>query len=149
MLCSIEPLPGRQTRPKEFSDHSTKPTTVCPCPGEPENDICPTSRLKFQTCLTLLKPADTSLSLSLERAPLPSLQMAPQPTPFVRRPNASILCLLPNFVARTANSLSPSDPIAHNCSSTQCLLHLRMWRTFWQPSTLILQLDRTASAHVT
>ena len=42
---------------KVLSAHSTKPTTsVCLLSGEPENNICPTSRMSFQTCLPHLKP---------------------------------------------------------------------------------------------
>ena len=79
---------------------------------------------------------------------LPSLQLALQPTLLVRRSNASILCLPPNLVSPTAHSLYPPNTVIPNCSWTLYLLHLRRWRSFWQCSTLILQLDRTASAHV-
>ena len=62
---------------------------------------------------------------------LPSLQVAPQLTPLVRRTNASILCLLPNIVS----SLCPQHSVVANCSLTLCPLHLRRWRSFWQPLT--------------
>ena len=94
---------------KATSDHSTKPaTSVCLLSGEPDNNICPISRMKFQTCLPPLKPGGTLASLSPVYAPLqslPSFYMAPQPTPLKRRPNASILCLLQYLV-----SLTPPSP---------------------------------------
>ena len=55
----------------------------------------------------------TLLSLSLEYAPLPSLpslQIAPQLTPLVKRLNALIICLLPNPVFTTPPSWYPSFP---------------------------------------
>ena len=66
---------------------------------------------------------------------LSSLQTASQLTPLVRRPNASILCLLPNIVSPTACSQDQPNPVALNCSWILCLKHQRKWRSFWQPST--------------
>ena len=82
---------------------------VCLLSGETENNIYPISRMDFKTCLPPVKPGDDFSSLSLEYTPLPSLpslQMAPQPTLLMRRPNASILCLFQNLVSPTPLSLS-------------------------------------------
>ena len=73
------------------------------------------------TCLPPLKPGGALLSLSLVYASLPSLpsrHMAPQRTLLVRRPNASILCLLPNIVSPTPHSLYPPFPVVFHCSWT-------------------------------
>ena len=118
---------------------------------ESQKNICPTSRMNFQTCLPPLKPGGALSSLSLVYAPLPSLsslQMAPLLILLVRRPNASILCLLPNIVSPNPHSRYPSFPVITNCSWILCLLHLRRWSRCFQPSTLTLPLDRAASAHV-
>ena len=140
------------TQPKAISDHSTNPaTSVCPLSGEQQNNICPTSRLNFQTCLPPLKLSGSLLNMSLEYAPPPSLsslQMAPQSTLLVRRPNASILCLLPNLMSPIPRSRYPHFLGIPSCYCTLCLLLLRRWRRFFQSSTLILRLDRTASVHV-
>ena len=45
-------------------------------------------------------------SLSRDYAPFPSLQMARQQTPLMRKLNASILCLLPNLVSPIPLSIS-------------------------------------------
>ena len=123
---------------------------MCPLSEEPENNICPSSRMNFQTCLPCLKPGAALLRLSLEYAPfpsLPSLQMASQPTPLVRRPNASILCLLQNLVSLTPPSLYPPSQ-SYPTAPKFCVLYLKRWKSFWPPSTLTRQLDRIASAHV-
>uniref|UniRef100_A0A8C4ND37 Ninein n=2 Tax=Eptatretus burgeri TaxID=7764 RepID=A0A8C4ND37_EPTBU len=90
-------------------------------------------------------------SLSLVYAPLPflpSLQMAPHPTPLVRRPNASILCFLPNLVSLTPLLLCTHSSQSYSTAPEFCLLHLKRWKSFFlEPSALTLQLDRTASAH--
>ena len=52
-----------------------------------------------------------------------------------------------NLVFPTPHSWFPSFPVIPNCSWTLCLLHLRKWRRFFQPSTLTLLRDWMASAH--
>ena len=124
-LSNLHPPPRKQIRPKATSDHSTKPATnVCPLSGEPENIICPNSRMNFQTCLPPLKPGGSLLRLSVVYAlppSQPSLQIAPQPTQLVRRMNASIVCLLPNLVSQIPHSQYPFFPVMSNCS----------WTVFW------------------
>jgi len=78
--------------------------------------MCPTSRMIFQTYLPPVKPGGALLNLSPVYTPLPSLQIAPQPTQLVRRQNVSILCLLQNLPSQPLTHCIHLSPIIPNCS---------------------------------
>jgi len=109
--------------------------------------MCPTSRKNFQTYLPPVKPGGALLNLSPVYTPLPSLQIAPQPTQLVRRQNVSILCLHQNLSPQPLTQcihLSPSYPTA----PVVCRLLLRRWESFWQSSTLTVTGPDGISSHI-